>query len=71
MEGFAQYVLEIVFNYRYAGLFVLLSLGMIGLPVPDELLMTFSGFQTSVGRMNFLETFLIATVGSFLGMNLS
>lgn len=44
---------------------------MIGIPVPDEFLMTFSGFQTTLGHMKFGKTLLLASLGSFVGMNLS
>jgi membrane protein DedA with SNARE-associated domain len=71
MHGLEHYLLDIIYQYRYAGLFILLTGGMVGIPVPDELLMTFSGFQTSLGRMDFGKALLVATLGSFLGMNLS
>ncbi|KUO76154.1 MAG: hypothetical protein APF81_14890 [Desulfosporosinus sp. BRH_c37] len=71
MHGLEQYLMDIIYNYRYTGLFILLTGGMVGIPVPDEFLMTFSGFQISLGRMNFGKTLLVATLGSFLGMNLS
>ena len=71
MHGLEQYLTDIVYHYRYAGLFILLTVGMVGIPVPDEFLMTFSGFQTSLGRMEFGLTLLVSTLGSFLGMNLS
>lgn len=71
MHGLESFVTHIIEHYGYIGLFGLLSLGMLGVPVPDELLMTFSGFQTSLGRMNFSKTFVVAAFGSFLGMNLS
>lgn len=62
---------DIIYHFRYIGLFLLLTCGMIGVPVPDEILMTFSGFQVSLGRMEFVLTLFVATLGSFLGMNLS
>ena len=71
MHGLESFVTHIVQHYGYVGLFGLLSLGMIGVPVPDELLMTFSGFQVSLGHMAFVKTILVAAAGSFLGMNLS
>lgn len=71
MQGLEHFLIGIIYHYRYAGLLVLLSFGMIGLPVPDELLMTFSGFQTSLGHMNFGKTLFLASLGSFVGMNLS
>lgn len=71
MHGLEHYVMSIIYHYRYAGLFIMLTGGMIGIPVPDEFLMTFSGFQTTLGRMSFEKTLFVASFGSFLGMNLS
>lgn len=71
MHTLELYVTHIVENYGYYGLFFLLSLGMLGIPVPDEFLMTFTGFQTALGHMHFGKSVLIAAAGSFVGMNLS
>jgi membrane protein DedA with SNARE-associated domain len=40
-------------------------------PIPDEFLLVFSGFQIGIGNMGLPETLIIATLGSFTGMNLS
>lgn len=71
MFGLELNFTEIIYNYRYVGLFILLTLGLLGIPVPDEFLMAFSGFQTTLGRMGYGKTLIIATLGSFIGMNLS
>lgn len=71
MHDLQHYVTSIIFHYRYAGLFLLLTGGMIGVPVPDEFLLTFSGFQTTLGHMNFVKSWVVAALGSFMGMNLS
>jgi Uncharacterized membrane-associated protein len=71
MHGLENYVQNLIYHYRYSGLLLLLTGGMIGIPVPDEFLMTFCGFQTTLGRMNLGKTLFFATLGSFLGMNLS
>ncbi len=71
MHGLEHYVTELIYHYRYWGILLLLTGGMIGIPVPDEFLMTFCGFQTTLGHMNFGKTLFFATLGSFLGMNLS
>lgn len=71
MMGLEQYLMDFVFTFRYIGLFLLLTCGMIGVPVPDEFIMTFSGFQVSLGNMDFTITLFVAATGSFLGMNLS
>lgn len=71
MPGLEHNLIDIIYHFRYIGLFLLLTCGLVGLPVPDEFLMTFSGFQTSLGRMDFGQTLIVASLGSFLGMNLS
>ena len=41
METIAYWVTQ----YGYAGMFVLLLLAIVGLPVPDETLLTFTGYS--------------------------
>lgn len=71
MQGLELYLIDFIYHFRYVGLFILLLCGLVGVPVPDEFLMTFSGFQTSLGRMDFGKTLIVAALGSYLGMNLS
>jgi membrane protein DedA with SNARE-associated domain len=58
-------------QYGYAGLFGLLLLGIVGLPVPDETLLVFSGYLISTGRLQPLLTFLAGFAGSVCGISLS
>ncbi|WP_248924169.1 DedA family protein [Paenibacillus hamazuiensis] len=58
-------------HYGYAGIFGALMLGIIGAPVPDEFLMTFSGYLVSKGKMHFVPTVIVSVLGSFAGMSLS
>ena len=58
-------------QYGYAGLFGLLMLGIVGLPVPDETLLVFSGYLISKGRLHPLLTFLAGFFGSICGISLS
>ena len=58
-------------HYGYAGLFGLLVLGIVGLPVPDETLLVFSGYLISTGRLHPLLTFLAGFGGSVCGISLS
>lgn len=71
MLGFENILFHFVYEFRYLALFLILSLGMIGLPIPDEFLMTFSGFQTTNGHMGFAATIFFSALGSFTGMNIS
>lgn len=58
-------------QYGYAGLFLLLVLGIVGLPVPDETLLVFSGYLISKGRFHPALTFVCGLCGSASGISLS
>ena len=60
-----------VSQYGYISLFLLLVLGIVGLPVPDETLLVFSGYLISKGRLHPTLTFLSAFCASTTGISLS
>lgn len=64
-------ILNFLSNYGYLALYGLLTLGIIGLPVPDELLMTTVGYLTSIGTMNLSISLIISFCGAVSGMMLS
>jgi len=67
MEPILQWVTE----YGYAALFSLLVLGIVGLPVPDEALLVFSGYLVYKGRLLAIPTALAAFCGTACGISLS
>ncbi len=58
-------------HYGYAGLFGLLVLGIVGLPIPDETLLLFSGYLISKGRLHPWLTFVAGFGGSACGISIS
>jgi membrane protein DedA with SNARE-associated domain len=64
-------ILQLVISYGYYGLFLSLILGIVGLPIPDEVLMTYCGYLISQGDMNYWWTLLTAFTGSVVGITLS
>ena len=60
-----------VTHYGYEGIFVLLMLGIVGLPVPDEWLLTFAGFLVAQGTLKFPPALASAFLGSCCGITLS
>ncbi len=58
-------------HYGYVGIFSLLMLGIIGLPVPDETLLTLSGYLIYHGELKLIPTFLAAYFGSIAGISIS
>src|SRR5215475_8577059 len=57
--------------YGYPAIFVLLVLGIVGLPVPDETLMTFTGYLVYKGQLKLVPAFLSALMGSMCGITIS
>jgi membrane protein DedA with SNARE-associated domain len=58
-------------QYGYAGIFSLLTFGIVGLPVPDEWLLTFSGYLVFKHTLSFVPTFAAAFLGSACGITFS
>jgi membrane protein DedA with SNARE-associated domain len=67
----SEKVFQLVSHYGYAGIFSLLFLGIVGLPVPDEILMTFAGYLVFKKKLIYLMTVLSAFLGSITGMTIS
>jgi len=66
-----EFVFQWVSTYGYGALFVLLMLGIVGLPVPDETLLVFCGYLISRGTLNPAWTLITALLGSWCGISLS
>jgi len=64
-------VFHLISQYGYLAVFCLLVLGIVGLPVPDETLLTFSGYLVYRGQFHFLPTVLTAFAGSICGITIS
>jgi membrane protein DedA with SNARE-associated domain len=60
--------LQLVNQYGDIALFLLLVVGIIGLPVPDETLLTFSGYLIYKGHLHFPMTLGAAFAGSVCGI---
>jgi membrane protein DedA with SNARE-associated domain len=65
------YILLWIEHYGIAAIFVLLLLGVFGLPVPDETLLTFAGVLVRQGRLHAIPTIAAAVLGSMCGISIS
>jgi membrane protein DedA with SNARE-associated domain len=65
------WVNEIISHYGYLAIFALMALGIVGLPVPDELLMLFVGYLSSVMVLKYSISVLVCFMGSITGMFIS
>lgn len=58
-------------HYGYFGIFSLLALGIVGLPVPDEWLLTFTGFLVYKQTLRLVPALISAILGSTCGITVS
>lgn len=58
-------------QYGYIAIFSLLMFGIIGLPVPDEILLTFAGSLVFKQELALVPTIAAAFLGSACGISLS
>jgi len=58
-------------SYGYFGIFSLLLLGIVGLPVPDETLLVFSGYLIFRGILHPVATLIACFLGSSCGISVS
>jgi membrane protein DedA with SNARE-associated domain len=64
IHTFGGYIAE----YGYLALFSLFFLGILGMPLPEETLLVFSGFLVSSGELRYGPTFLACFFGSISAM---
>ena len=57
--------------HGYWGIFSLLLLGILGIPVPDETLLLFSGYLVSRGTLHAAPLLIFSFMGSASGISLS
>ncbi len=60
-------ILDIINEFGYIGIFLLITIENIFPPIPSEVILTFGGFLTTFSRMNMWKVSISATMGSVLG----
>jgi membrane protein DedA with SNARE-associated domain len=60
-----------VAHYGYAGIFSLLVLGIVGLPIPDETLLTIVGYMIHQKHLAAVPAYASAVFGSMCGITIS
>jgi membrane protein DedA with SNARE-associated domain len=66
-----QHVLAWITQYGYVAIFLLLVCGIVGLPVPDETLLAFTGYLAFRGNLSLPLAFAAALAGSLSGITIS
>ena len=66
-----QHVLDWISRYGYPAIFCLLMLGIVGLPVPDETLLAFTGYLVFSHHLQAAPAFITVLLGTMCGITLS
>ena len=67
MHDYAHWLM----HYGYGALFLLLVAGIVGIPVPDETLLTLAGYLVYRGKFDLAPMLLAGFLGSACGITLS
>ncbi|MED2182576.1 DedA family protein [Bacillus wiedmannii] len=63
-------LLSYIEQYGYWALFFCLWLGIIGMPIPDEMIVMSGGFVSSLGILSVIPAFLLTYLGVVSGLSL-
>ncbi|MDQ0208552.1 DedA family protein [Alkalicoccobacillus murimartini] len=66
-----EFVKELIGQYSYCGIFIALVGGIVGLPIPDELLLIAVGYFSYKGELHLILALLISCLGSTIGISIS
>ena len=61
-------LLSYIEQYGYWALFFCLWLGIIGMPIPDEMIVMSGGFVSSLGILSVIPAFLLTYLGVVSGL---
>lgn len=62
-----QWITEIMSDYGYIGIFLLIMLENVFPPIPSEVILTVGGFMTTTTDMTIMGVILASTAGSVVG----
>lgn len=71
MSQFTLNILQLLHQYGSFGVFGLLALGIIGLPIPDETLLLLAGTLAKSQQLSLLPAWLAVTFGALIGISVS
>ncbi|WP_407312759.1 DedA family protein [Desulfosporosinus sp. SB140] len=67
----SAHLIAYVTQYGYLGLYAILGISILGIPIPDETLMVFIGYMTFEGKLNPILAVLAAASGSISGITVA
>jgi membrane protein DedA with SNARE-associated domain len=71
LHQFISWIVGVVGQWGYPGIFVLMCLESTFVPVPSEIVMPPAGYLASLGQMNLAVAILMGTLGSMAGASIN
>lgn len=62
-----EWIIEIMNNYGYVGIALLIAIENVFPPIPSEVILTFGGFMTTYTGLNIPGVLIASTIGAVLG----
>ncbi len=62
-----EFILSIMNQYGYLGVFLLIAIENIFPPIPSEVILVFGGFMTTYANLNITGMIVASTLGSLIG----
>ena len=62
-----ELIIQIMNNFGYIGVFLLITIENVFPPIPSEVILLFGGFMTTYTSMNVIGVIIASTLGSVLG----
>ena len=63
----AQFIMSIILDLGYGGIFLLMVLESALIPIPSEIIMPFSGFLVTTGSLGAIGVILARSLGNLVG----
>lgn len=67
LEVLSHYIISFIQSTSYFGIFILMCLESVLIPIPSEITMPFSGFLASQGTLNLWLVIITGTVANLVG----
>lgn len=67
----SELLIHCVSYYGYVGIFLILAISILGLPIPDIFLLTFIGYLTYTGKLDLIFAIISADLGSAAGITVA
>lgn len=62
-----EIMINLINNFGYLGVFLLIAIENIFPPIPSEVILTFGGYMTTYTNLNIIGVIIASTIGSLVG----